>query len=166
MKVTGFKELLKIRTGESKLPFPSKYDWDSFFRDAKNMNEMKAGERPDTIHFQNLPCKWFADGPTAGVDKPLPSERVFRRVWDGFGDVRAVDIPICDPFRSQMTTAIGGIKTFTFSNDSVFEAYVQYKDYISFVKAMDALRGCFLFYQETGKSWVANVKVRPHTFFF
>lgn len=59
MKVTGFKEALKIRCAESKLIFPSKYDWDSYFRDAKNMNEMKAGERPDTIHFQNLPSKWL-----------------------------------------------------------------------------------------------------------
>ncbi len=23
------------------------------------MNEMKPGERPDTIHVQNLPTKWF-----------------------------------------------------------------------------------------------------------
>ena len=33
-------------------------DWDSFFRENKEMNEMKAGERPDTIKIENLPCKW------------------------------------------------------------------------------------------------------------
>jgi len=169
MKVTGFKEQLKIKTSETKLVFPSKYDWDSFFRDAKNMNEMKAGERPDTIHFQNLPVKWFtADetvpSSTLSEDKKLlPSERFFKKVWEGFGDVRAVDIPACDPYRSSMSQATSGIKTFaSFSDDSMFEGYVQYKDYISFVKAMDALRGTWIFYQErghNGKSYVANVKV-------
>jgi len=54
MKVTGIKEPLKILASETKIQFPSKYDWDSFFRDARHMNEMKPGERPDTIHFQNL----------------------------------------------------------------------------------------------------------------
>ncbi|CAG7734731.1 unnamed protein product [Allacma fusca] len=107
LKLTGFKELLKIRVAETKIVFPSKYDWDSFFRDAKHMNEMKAGERPDTIHFQNLP-------------------------------------------------RCGRIMV---SQDPVFEAYVQYKDYLSFVKAMDALRNCFLLYQEDNKSWVASIKV-------
>ncbi|XP_021968450.1 A-kinase anchor protein 17A [Folsomia candida] len=164
MKVTGFKEALKIRCAESKLIFPSKYDWDSYFRDAKNMNEMKAGERPDTIHFQNLPSKWFCEGgrPTSqDNDKPMPSEKFFRRLWSVFGEVRCVDIPVCDKYRSQISTAVRGINTFTFSNDNVFEAYVQYKDYMSFVKAMDALRGCSLFYQESpiGKYYVANIKV-------
>jgi len=36
-----------------------RYDWDSFFIENKEMNEMKPGERPDTIHVQNLPTKWF-----------------------------------------------------------------------------------------------------------
>ena len=33
-------------------------DWDSFFRENKEMNEMKAGERPDTVKLENMPCKW------------------------------------------------------------------------------------------------------------
>ena len=37
----------------------SRADWDEFFRDNPDMNEMKAGERPDTIHLENLPVKWF-----------------------------------------------------------------------------------------------------------
>lgn len=163
MKVTGFKEPLKIRAAESKLSFPSKYDWDSFFRDSKNMNEMKPGERPDTIHFQNLPCKWFSEDLKSNdeKDKPLPSEKLFKRICSVFGEVKVVDIPVCDPYRSQISTGVRGISTFTFSNDNTFEAYVQYKDYMSFVKAMDALRGCSLFYQESpvGKYFVANVKV-------
>ena len=34
-------------------------DWDEFFKDNKDMNELKAGERPDTLVLNNLPCKWF-----------------------------------------------------------------------------------------------------------
>lgn len=163
MKITGFKEPMKIRVAEAKIPFPTKYDWDTFFRDAKNMNEMKPGERPDTIHLQNLPCKWFSDKPLD--EKPIPSEKLFRRIWENYGDVRAVDIPLADPYRTQMQSSIAGIKTFTFSSDAVFEAYVQYKDYMSFVRAMDALRGCYILHQENNKYWVANVKVKVNHHF-
>lgn len=52
IKLSGFSDLLKIRATEAKVQFPSRHDWDSFFRDAKHMNEMKPGERPDTVHFQ------------------------------------------------------------------------------------------------------------------
>lgn len=52
IKLSGFSDLLKIRATEAKAPFPSRHDWDSYFRDAKHMNEMKPGERPDTVHFQ------------------------------------------------------------------------------------------------------------------
>jgi len=157
LKVSGFKELLKILPAEAKIPFPSKYDWDSFFRDARTMNEMKAGERPDTIHIQNLPSKWFSEKRTA--KNPKPSERNFRRIWENFGEVRCIDIPVLDPYRHRMKASVSGIKTFTFSQDPVFEAYVQFKDYMGFVRAMDALRGCYLFFQETEKFWVANIKV-------
>lgn len=153
---------MKIRVAEAKIPFPTKYDWDSFFRDAKNMNEMKAGERPDTIHLQNLPCKWFSDRPLE--EKPIPSEKLFRRIWETFGDVRSIDIPMADPYRTQMQSSIAGIKTFTFSSDATFEAYVQYRDYMSFVRAMDALRGSYLLFQESNKYWVANIKVNKINF--
>ena len=32
--------------------FSFRYDWDNFFVENKEMNEMKPGERPDTIHVQ------------------------------------------------------------------------------------------------------------------
>ena len=49
IRLGGCSGLLKIRAAEAKSNFPTRYDWDSFFRDAKHMNEMKAGERPDTV---------------------------------------------------------------------------------------------------------------------
>ena len=61
---------------------------------------MKAGERPDTIHLHNLPTKWFLDrDDRSGIAKDKPSERVLKKVFQTFGDVRAVDIPILDPYR-------------------------------------------------------------------
>ena len=41
--------MLKIKASEAQIKFPTEHDWDKFFRDAKNMNGMKAGERPDTV---------------------------------------------------------------------------------------------------------------------
>ena len=45
------------------------------------MNEMKAGERPDTIYLQNLPTKWFLDPyDRSGALKDKPSEYVLKKV--------------------------------------------------------------------------------------
>lgn len=60
--------------------FPSRHTWDSYFRDAKNMNEMKPGERPDTIHLSNLPSRWFSSRQENGRSSDKPSEYVFRKV--------------------------------------------------------------------------------------
>jgi arginine/serine-rich splicing factor 17 len=60
LKVIGFFESLKVRASEAKCDFPTRHDWDAFFRDKVNkMNELLAGERPDTIHLGRLPCIWF-----------------------------------------------------------------------------------------------------------
>jgi hypothetical protein len=105
-----------------------------------------------------------------------------------------------------MKAGVSGIKTFSFGQDLVFDAYVQFKvrlsrqqalfylyfvnsfsfcrsvvsqvprdscvtldmclqEYIGFVKAMNALRGMKLCYQDrdTNKAWTANIRV---TFLF
>ena len=61
-----------VRAAEAKVNFPTRHDWDSWFRDAKNMNEMKPGERPDTIHFKDFPSRWFAN--KKDKDKDAPSK--------------------------------------------------------------------------------------------
>jgi splicing factor, arginine/serine-rich 17 len=123
IKLAGFTESVKIRATEKKDDFPTRHDWDSFFRDATNMDEMKAGERPDTIFLSNLPIKWFA--PRHQVDKNQdnlkPSESIFKRIFEKFGNVRCVDIPLCDPYRSQMKSHMSGMKTFTHEQETYFE---------------------------------------------
>lgn len=99
IKLSGFEEQLKVRAAETKSPFPTRHDWDSFF-DSKHMNELKAGERPDTIHLKNLPTKWFVNyHDRSGAAKDKPSEYVLKKVFQTFGEIRAVDIPILDPYR-------------------------------------------------------------------
>lgn len=168
IKLSGFTETLKVRAAEAKVTFPIRHDWDSYFRDAKNMNELRPGERPDTIHLRELPTRWFArqSDKTKNKDDKLikPSEDVLRKVFETFGEVRCVDIPMLDPYRKEIVGAMtkpGTITTFSYGQDLTFEAFVQFKEYISFVKAMDALRGMKLLYKEDdGKALTANIKVK------
>lgn len=160
IKLSGFPEQLKVKAGEAKIQFPSRYDWDSYFRDAKNMNEMRPGERPDTIHIRDIPTRWFAAKHSKEKDKP--SEECLKKVFGQFGDIRCVDIPMLDPYRKEMSNLVktGAIQTFTFGQDLVFDAYIQFKEYIGFVKAMDRLRGMKLLYiDEDEKCAVANIRV-------
>ncbi|XP_060563916.1 A-kinase anchor protein 17A-like [Ruditapes philippinarum] len=160
IKLSGFHEQLKVKAGEAKIQFPSRHDWDSYFRDAKNMNEMRPGERPDTLYIRDTPTRWFASRHCKEKDKP--SEEVLKRVFCQFGEIRCVDIPMLDPYRKEMSGLVksGSIQTFTFGQDLVFDCYVQFKEYIGFVKAMDRFRGMKLLYMdEDDKCAVANIKV-------
>lgn len=155
IKLSGFSDILKVRAAEYKIDFPTRHDWDSFFRDAKDMNENLPGERPDTIHLEGLPCKWFA-AKDSGSEKP--SEDVFMKVFSVFGEIRNIDIPMLDPYREEMTGR--NFHTFSFGGHLNFEAYVQYKEYVGFVKAMNALRGMKLMFKgEDGKAVACNIKV-------
>ncbi|KAG7467155.1 hypothetical protein MATL_G00150380 [Megalops atlanticus] len=155
IKLSGFTDILKVRAAENKTDFPTRHDWDSFFRDAKDMNETVPGERPDTIHLEGLPCKWFAQKDSS---PERPSESVLKAVFEGFGKIRNVDIPMLDPYREEMMDK--NFHTFTFGGHLNFEAYVQYQEYVGFVKAMDTLRGMKLMYKaEDGKAVACNIKV-------
>lgn len=73
-----------------------------------------------------------------------------------------MDIPICDPFRIRMSSSVNGVRTgtFNFGQGLVFEAYVQFKEYIGFAKCMHALQGKKLVrVEEDGAAWSANIKV-------
>ncbi|XP_026677091.1 A-kinase anchor protein 17A-like [Diaphorina citri] len=155
IKLSGFADGLRVRATEAKPDFPTRHDWDSYFRDAKNMNEMKPGERPDTIYLSNLPVKWFS----TKARPNQPSEAMLRRVFQNYGDIREVDIPINDPYRAQMKPYISGMTLFSHAQSLIFEAYVQFKEYVHFVKAMDALRGMKLLHVDGDKAYCANVKV-------
>lgn len=121
IKLPGFTESVKLKASEAKDDFPLRHDWDAFFRDTPSMDEMKAGERPDTIHFVHLPIKWFAPRHHENDENAKPSESIFKRIFEKFGTVTHVDIPICDPYRPKMKAHISGMKTYSFEQDIFFE---------------------------------------------
>ncbi|XP_041663680.1 A-kinase anchor protein 17A [Cheilinus undulatus] len=156
IKLSGFTDVLKVRAVENKVDFPTRHDWDSFFRDAKDMNETLPGERPDTIHLEGLPCRWFSQKDSQFPDRP--SEEVLIAVFQTFGKVRNVDIPMLDPYREEMTDK--NFSTFSFGGHLNFEAYVQYQEYCGFTKAMDTLRSMKLMLKgDDGKAVACNIKV-------
>ncbi|KAL7384719.1 hypothetical protein ABVT39_007423 [Epinephelus coioides] len=156
IKLSGFTDVLKVRAVENKVDFPTRHDWDSFFRDAKDMNETLPGERPDTIHLEGLPCRWFSQKDSPYPDRP--SEEVLIAVFQTFGKVRNVDIPMLDPYREEMLDK--NFNTFSFGGHLNFEAYVQYQEYCGFTKAMDTLRSMKLMLKgEDGKAVACNIKV-------
>ena len=135
--------------------FPSRHSWDSYFRDAKHMNELKAGERPDTIHISGLPIKWFCED-----DGKTPSESLITKIFKRWGIVKRVDIPAADPYRPRMRLETF-MKKFNFEDGIYFDAYIQYNEYMDFVKAMDALRGMKLLKKEKENNYlVAPIKVK------
>ncbi|XP_060944309.1 A-kinase anchor protein 17A isoform X1 [Limanda limanda] len=156
IKLSGFTDVLKVRAVENKVDFPTRHDWDSFFRDAKDMNETLPGERPDTIHLEGLPCRWFNQKDSQFPDRP--SEEVLISVFETFGKVRHVDIPMLDPYREEMLDK--NFNTFSFGGHLNFMAYVQYQEYCGFTKAMDTLRGMKLMLKgDDGKAVACNIKV-------
>ncbi|KAI4806093.1 hypothetical protein KUCAC02_010677 [Chaenocephalus aceratus] len=149
IKLSGFTDVLKVRAVENKVDFPTRHDWDSFFRDAKDMNETLPGERPDTIHMEGIPCRWFSKKDSPFPDRP--SEAVLIAV-------RNVDIPMLDPYREEMLDK--NFNTFSFGGHLNFEAYVQYQEYGGFTKAMDTLRSMKLMLKgDDGKAVACNIKV-------
>lgn len=158
IKLKDFNDLLRLRAAEWKSDFPTRKVWDEFFQNAKEMDEMKPGERPDTVHIWNLPSKWFTPYHISG-DEIVPSEKIFFRVFEKFGSIRYVDIPICDPYRKKMKDHISGFKHSTPDKTDFFEGYVQFKDYIGFSKTMDTLHNMKLVYTDAEDPKEINIKV-------
>lgn len=159
IKLKEFKDLFRLRAAEVKQDFPSRHMWDSYFRDANNMDDAKPGERPDTIYLSGLPIKWFVPYHLSDEEDVKPSEKILYRVFEKFGTIRYIDIPICDPYRNKMKSHIAGVKTHSFDDKCFFEGYVQFKDYIGFTKAMDAFRGMKLVWKNDDEAYSTNIKV-------
>ena len=56
---------------------------------------------------------------------------------------------------------IGGVQTFSFGKDLVFDAFVQFKEYSGFLRCLSALQGVKLCYKErdSKKAWTCNIRV-------
>ncbi len=85
-----------------------------------------------------------------------PSIEILQQVFSTFGEIRCSDIPYLDPFR----ITNGGVGT-NVSQETTFDAYIQYTEYIGFVKAMDACRNMkLMLIDETNTAYTASIKVR------
>jgi arginine/serine-rich splicing factor 17 len=90
IQLTSYMELIKVRVAEAKIAYPTRHEWDSFYSsNAQVFNDLKPSERPDTVHIQELPIKWFAD---KKLDPNKPSETIVRNIFGLFGEIRAVDM--------------------------------------------------------------------------
>ncbi|XP_050293787.1 A-kinase anchor protein 17A isoform X2 [Anthonomus grandis grandis] len=159
IKLKDFAEMMRVKAAEAPSEYPNRRVWDAFFAEAKNMDEMKPGERPDTMHLSNLPSKWFIPYHLRNEDDVTPSEKIFYRVFEKFGNIRYVDIPTCDPYRKKMKDHISGLKYSSFDKLDWFEGYVQFKDYIGFTKAMDFFRDKKLVHKEEDGEVEVEIRV-------
>ena len=89
--------------------------------------------------------------------KVKPSETIVREVFKVFGPLRAVDIPMLDPYRSSMISSAS--KTFAFEQDGLFDAYIQYQEYMGFVKCMTAFKGMKLLLKKSDHWQAALIQV-------
>lgn len=158
IKLKDINDLQRVRAGICKSDFPTQQVWDDFFQRATDMNELKPGERPDTIHVAHLPSKWFI--PQQSSKKyELPSEKILLKIFEKFGQIRNVDIPISDPFRKKMNDQISGIKYCPIENTDFFETFIQFQDYVGFKMAMDSLNNMKLIHRDKDICEEINIKV-------
>ncbi|XP_027717213.1 A-kinase anchor protein 17B-like [Vombatus ursinus] len=159
IRLNGLKNGLKIVATDAWLDFPSQQEWE--LASQKNqaasdeLLKQNLNESPDSIYFQGLPCKWFASKGSSGEK---PCEEILRVVFESFGKIKNIDIPMLDPYREVMAT--GTFNHCTLGSLQTFEAFIQYQEYADFVKAMESLRGMKLMLKgEDGKALACNIKV-------
>ncbi|XP_041075506.1 A-kinase anchor protein 17B-like isoform X2 [Polyodon spathula] len=143
--IQGFSDGLRVLAVESQVDFPTQEEWESFFGE----------EKPDTIHLEGLPCKWFT---SKEARSERPSEETVREVFGRFGPIRNMDIPMLDMYRQEMSGR--NFSSFGFGGLHTFDMFIQFQEHEDFVKAMEALRGMKLMFKgEDGKALACSMKV-------
>ncbi|XP_004442315.2 PREDICTED: A-kinase anchor protein 17B-like [Ceratotherium simum simum] len=153
IKLNGLKTDLKVVATDAQ------GEWEHFPKEKEAPSSDGAEDQdhdnsPDSIYFQGLPCKWFAPKGSSGEK---PCEEILRVVFESFGKIKNVDIPMLDPYREVMTG--GSFGSFSFGLQT-FEAFIQYQESTDFIKAMESLRGMKLMLKgDDGKALACNIKV-------
>ncbi|MBN3303400.1 AK17A protein, partial [Amia calva] len=147
LEAQGSDSALRVLAVESSPEFPSRQEWDDYFQGGE--------ERPDTVHLEGLPCKWFSS-PDSYSQKPR--EEIVREVFGRFGHLRNMDIPALDVYREEMAGRSSSV--FSFAGLQTFDVYLQFEEYEDFLRAMESLRGMRLMLKEgDGKALACNIKV-------
>ncbi|XP_004614546.1 A-kinase anchor protein 17B [Sorex araneus] len=153
IKLSGLKTELKVVATDAQ------GEWEHFPKDKEALSSDEGEDQdhntsPDSIYFEGLPCKWFAPKGSSGEK---PCEEILRVVFESFGKIKNVDIPMLDPYREVMTGESFG--SFSLGLQT-FEAFVQYQESTDFVKAMESLHGMKLMLKgDDGKALACNIKV-------
>ncbi|XP_068389574.1 A-kinase anchor protein 17B-like [Eschrichtius robustus] len=153
IKLSGLKTDLRVVATDAQ------GEWEHFPKEkgvplGDGSEEQDHDKSPDSIYFEGLPCKWFAPKGSSGEK---PCEEILRVVFESFGKIKNVDIPMLDPYREVMTG--GSFGGFSFGLQT-FEAFIQYQESTDFVKAMESLRGMKLMLKgDDGKALACNIKV-------
>nr|XP_004672673.1 A-kinase anchor protein 17B-like isoform X2 [Jaculus jaculus]XP_044996903.1 A-kinase anchor protein 17B-like isoform X2 [Jaculus jaculus] len=153
IKINGLKTDLKVVATDAQ------GEWEHFPKEkaalvSDGADEQEHDKSPDSIYFEGLPCKWFAPKGSSGEK---PCEEILRVVFESFGKIKNVDIPMLDPYREVMTG--GSFGGFSFGLQT-FEAFIQYQESTDFIKAMESLRGMKLMLKgDDGKALACNIKV-------
>uniref|UniRef100_A0A4X1TD83 RRM domain-containing protein n=1 Tax=Sus scrofa TaxID=9823 RepID=A0A4X1TD83_PIG len=153
IKLNGLKTDLRVVATDAQ------GEWEHFPKErgapsADGPEEQDQDKSPDSIYFEGLPCKWFAPKGSSGEK---PCEEILRVVFESFGKIKNVDIPMLDPYREVMTGGSFGGLSFGLQT---FEAFIQYQESTDFVKAMESLRGMKLMLKgDDGKALACNIKV-------
>ncbi|XP_061454243.1 A-kinase anchor protein 17B-like isoform X2 [Rhineura floridana] len=162
IKLNGFKDDLQVVATETPSDLLTPQELEPILNDRELPGEDLAEQNkdsPDCIHLEGLPCKWFA---VKGSDSESPSEDVLRAVFENFGKIKNIDIPMLDPYREEMVG--GSMNNFTFRGLRTFDAFVQYQESTSFSKAMETLKGMKLMFKgDDGKALACNIKVTSDT---
>ncbi|XP_049977898.1 A-kinase anchor protein 17B-like isoform X1 [Alexandromys fortis] len=157
IKLNGLKTDLKVVATDAQ------GEWEHFPKEKEasvtaGAEEQDHAKSPDSIYFEGLPCKWFAPKGSSGEK---PCEEILRVVFESFGKIKNVDIPMLDPYREVMTG--GSFGGFNFGLQT-FEAFIQYQESTDFIKAMESLRGMKLMLKgDDGKALACNIKVMLDT---
>ncbi|XP_060106285.1 A-kinase anchor protein 17B-like isoform X2 [Heteronotia binoei] len=162
IKLNGFKDDLQVVATEASPDLPTPQESEAILTDREMMEEdlaEQSSDVPNCIHLEGLPCKWFA---LRGSGSETPNEDILRAVFESFGKIKNVDIPMLDPYRQEMVG--GNMTNFIFRGLRTFEAYIQYQESTAFAKAMETLKGMKLMFKgDDGKALACNIKVSADT---
>uniref|UniRef100_A0A8C5PHS2 RRM domain-containing protein n=1 Tax=Leptobrachium leishanense TaxID=445787 RepID=A0A8C5PHS2_9ANUR len=155
--INSFDEPLRVEVSESPIENPTAQELQYLLQESEN-DHVDDVAPPPCIHVAGMPCKWFS---TWGSSIEKPSEDILRSVFEKYGSLAHIDIPMLDPYREE---AVGSFNALIPGGLQTFDAFIQYEEKASCVGAMQALEGMkLMFTGEDGKSLSCDIKVTLDT---
>nr|XP_028570660.1 A-kinase anchor protein 17B [Podarcis muralis]XP_028570661.1 A-kinase anchor protein 17B [Podarcis muralis]XP_028570662.1 A-kinase anchor protein 17B [Podarcis muralis]XP_028570663.1 A-kinase anchor protein 17B [Podarcis muralis] len=161
INLSGFKDDLQVVVMEppSNPPAPQELEPTRELPEEDLAEQSK--DSPGCIYLEGLPCKWFA---VKGSGSESPRKDVLRAVFENFGKIKNIDIPMLDPYREEVGARMNNLTLRSLLNLRTFEAFVQYQESSSCSKAMETFKGMKLVFKgDDGKALACYIKVTSDT---